>query len=753
MVGGKMKNPLKKRYLRELKSELGKYLVIFIFVVGMVGILSAYLIAGDSIKAVVEQTFEENNVEDGHFQISSLATHDLIEILEKEELTVNENFYKDCNTEEVESTLRIYKNRENINKAFLMEGELPQSKDEIAIDRVYAQNNNYEVGDTITADETSYEVVGYIALPDYGALYENNGDMMYETIHFGVGITTEEGFLRVSDENLHYNYAWTYEDKPEDDIAGKEKGDAVLEILTENVMVTDFVPQYSNLAINMAYDDIAYDVVFMKAFLYIIIAILAFVVGITTATSLIKEANVIGTLRASGYTKREMLLHYMTVPVFVIFLGTVVGNILAYTVLKDYMAASYYGRFSFPIYKTLFNAEAFLYTSIIPTMIMIVIIAVILSKKLRLSPIRFLTRNLSTKRDKKVLPLHEKWNIFTKFRFRIILQNIPTYTLIFVGVFLANIIMMFGFLFGPMLENYGNIIVENKISEYQYILKAPVPTENEEAESYCATYLHDVNVELENEHVMMYGIEEESNYIQIESDQIYISDGYSEKYNIGVGDTIHLKEIYGTETYDLKVDGIYCYPSTISVFMNIDTYRELFDLEDSFFNGYFTDSELDDIDDVYIANVITAQDLTKVSDQLITSFGSMMNIFIVFGAIVFMLLIYLLSKIIIEKNSQNISLTKILGYRNSEINLIYVMANSIVTILSILITVPICNIIMGKICIVMFATYPQYFPYYMPETTFIKVIVMGIIVYAVVAFWQTKKAKKVPLDLALKNLE
>ena len=205
-----MKNPLRKRYLRELKSEFGKYLVIFIFVVGMVGILSAYLIAGDSIKAVLDNSFESNNIEDGHFQISSIASDDLIERLEKDNLNVYENFYKDTQTKQVDSTLRIYKNRENINKVCLMDGKIPQTANEIAIDRVYAISNNLAIGETITADEQEFKIVGYVALSDYNSLYENNSDMMYETILFGVGITTQEGFELLSDENLHYNYSWAY---------------------------------------------------------------------------------------------------------------------------------------------------------------------------------------------------------------------------------------------------------------------------------------------------------------------------------------------------------------------------------------------------------------------------------------------------------------------------------------------------------------------------------------------------------------
>ena len=40
-----MKNPLNKRLPRELKSEFGKYLVLFIFLAGMIALVSGFLVA------------------------------------------------------------------------------------------------------------------------------------------------------------------------------------------------------------------------------------------------------------------------------------------------------------------------------------------------------------------------------------------------------------------------------------------------------------------------------------------------------------------------------------------------------------------------------------------------------------------------------------------------------------------------------------------------------------------------------------
>ena len=68
--------------------------------------------------------------------------------------------------------------------------------------------------------------------------------------------------------------------------------------------------------------------------------------------------------------------------------------------------------------------------------------------------------------------------------------------------------------------------------------------------------------------------------------------------------------------------------------------------------------------------------------------GSMMNLIDGFSVSIFLVLMYLLSKIIIEKNAQSISMAKILGYTNGEISRLYIMSTSIVVVLFILISLP-----------------------------------------------------------------
>ena len=74
--------------------------------------------------------------------------------------------------------------------------------------------------------------------------------------------------------------------------------------------------------------------------------------------------------------------------------------------------------------------------------------------------------------------------------------------------------------------------------------------------------------------------------------------------------------------------------------------------------------------------IISEEDLTKVSRQLDRSMGQMFYMFEVFALAMFMLMVYLLTKLIIERNTVSISMVKILGYENKEINKLYLSATT-----------------------------------------------------------------------------
>mgnify|MGYP000829869308 FL=1 len=708
---------------------------------------------------------EKYNIEDGNFELYSKADESVIDKLEKENVTIYENFYKEENVvrhnnikndEDSQSTLRFYVNREKVDKVDLMEGSLPEDINEIAIDRMYAVNNDIKVQDTLTVGSRILKVTGLVALSDYSSLFSDNSDTMFDSLKFGVGVVSQKCFDAYDDTHIHYVYSWLYDNKPEDDKEAKLMADDFVKTISANAILVNYIPQYINQAIHFTGDDIGSDRSMMIVLLYVLIVIMAFVFAVTTNNTIVKEANVIGTLRASGYTRGELLRHYILLPIIVTIFGALVGNILGYTVFKDIFVATYYGSYSLPTYHTLWNADAFLLTTVVPVIIMLVINIVIIGCRLKLSPLKFLRRDLSGKQKKKAMRL-PAFGFFNRFRLRIIIQNMPNYITLFIGILFANVLLLFGIMLGPMLTHYQNEITDKLIAKHQYVLKALVDVDDNAAEKYCVKTLATIEGRLKSEDVLVYGVKDNSIYADINTaslkdNEVYITNGYADKFRIKKGDKITLKEKYDDNEYEFTVKDMYDYPSSFAIFMSDAAFKNVFDKSEDYYSGYFSDNILD-IDEKYVATQITLDDLTKVSRQLDRSMGETFNLVKIFAVVLFAVLMFLLTKLIVEKNTTSISMVKILGYSNREISRLYVTSTTIVVVLSVALSIGLSVVIMNYLFRVFMEEMSGWISCYYAPHIFPVMFILNITVYAVISFFMMAKIKKIPMDEALKTVE
>lgn len=774
--GAGMKSPLRKRIPRELKGEFGKYLVVFLLMVLTIGFVSGFLVADGSMLKAYDESFDKYNIENGNFRTAEKVYRSQWKDIEAAGVTLYENYYIEEDLDNG-STMRFFKNREKVNKVCLMKGEMPSGQGEIAIDRMYADNNSLQVGDTLIRGKKSWKITGLVALSDYSALFQNNNDSMFDSVKFGVGIVTPEEFETLDQEKLQYNYAWIYNQQPKDEKEEKKVSEDLMEDIGNVVTLEAFVPRYLNQAIIFTGDDMGGDKAMVVMLLYIVIVIMAFVFGITISNTIRKEAGVIGTLRASGYTRRELIFHYMTLPVLVTLAGALIGNILGYTVFKGVCAGMYYGSYSLPTYVTVWNAEAFLLTTVVPIIIMILINYAVLRYRLQLSPLKFLRRDFSGKKQKRAVYLSPKIGIFSRFRLRVIFQNVSNYLVLFVGVIFANLLLFFGMLLPSALDHYQLEIQGNMLAKYQYMLSVPASvssgnkldgmlslleyymdtrTDNKDAEKFSAYSLNTMPGKYKSEEILLYGVEPDSQYIHadLSGDGVYISSAYADKFRIKKGDIITLKEKYEKDEYSFKVDGIYDYTASLCVFMERDKLNEVFDLGDDYFGGYFSDTEIKDIDSKYIGSVIDLESLTKISRQLDVSMGDMMGMMYGFSVIIFLVVIYLLSKVIIEKNAQAISMTKILGYTDGEISRLYILSTSLVVVICLLLSLPIERQIMEVLFReMMLSSISGWITMWVDPMIYVKMMAIGIATYAVVAVLEFRRIRHVPMDEALKNVE
>ena len=801
-----MRNPMNRRLPRELKADFGKYLVIFLFITMVVSVVSGFLVANDGIAKAYHRNLAENVVEDGHLSFNVRPDDEFLAALaQKAKVTIHRaDFFEEyvggvkagstdsaakpaddensassasIGKEEKESktTLRVYR-AGDVNIPEVMEGRLPQAESEIALDNLHSHVADIKVGDRIVLGGRELTVTGLLAFPNYSALFKDNADIMFDAEAFGVGMMSEEGFDAFASDHATIGYVWRYETKPETDKEQQDAAEKVLEALRDELVATnteivqralagesgltmlevsDFLPAYENKAIQFAGEDMNGDEASMILFLYIVVVVLAFIVAVTTINTLSKEASVIGTLRASGYTRGEMVQHYMALPLASFFAGMLVGNVLGYTVLRDFMVGIYNDMYSLGKVETFWNKKAFLTTTLWPTIIMIIINAAILIWKMRIGPLQFLRREISGRKRKRALKLSRKIPFTWRFRLRILLQNLPNYITMTVGIILAGAIIIFGLMFEPLLRDVAQRIEDTSISRYQYILKTPEEA-GEGAEKFAVGTLETTKKNYKTDEVSVYGVSADSRFVKkaIPEGQALVSNGYMDKYNVSVGDTISLYDKYADKNYEFVVAGEYPYEASLAVFMNLSEFNEKFDKTPDYYSGYFADRDLTELTESNVYMRLDSETFGSFADQLWKSFADFMEPVKWFGVLMFVLMVYLLAKQIIERNSVSISMTKILGFTGGEIGGLYIVSTSLVVLASLLLAVPLVSWLLRLV----FKTYlyqrmSGYLPYCIDNACYVKMVLIGLASYVAVVVLQLWKIRRIPKSDALKTLE
>ena len=753
-----MKNPLNRSLWREFKQNLARYLSISIVLIVMISAVSGFLTVVYSAKDLLYKNQDECNVEDGQFAVTQTLNKDTKDKIEDLDLNLYENFYSEQDLSD-DTMIRIYKNREKVDIATVYEGRLPKNKHEIALDRLFAEKNDYKVGETIHLNGEDIKIVGFIAVPDYTSLIEKNSDLMMDAIHFGVAIVDNKTFDEFAEKNITYNYSYVLDKKYASDKENYDKLNDIRDICLENgYMLTNMMTSDMNQTISFLPNDMGGDIPMIKALLYIILVILAFIFVVISETIIDEESTVIGTLLASGYTKNELIRHYMVLPIIITIVSCIIGNIVGYLVFPPYFKDMYYGSYSLPPLKVQFIPEAFVTTTIIPLVFMLVINYLMLRHKLNISPIRFLRRDTHKNRIKQHIKL-KHGSFFKRFQIRVILQNKGSYFTLFIGILFASFILMFGIVMGPCIDNYLQNSEDSVKADYQYVLKQPVDIKNaEDAEKLTITSLETYykagDLDLD---VSFYGIDNDSKYyddisLPSKDDEITISYDFAQKMGLKKGDKITFTNPYTEKDYKFKVYDIYDYKAGFSAYMTQKNLNDMIDQDKNYYNAYLSDKKLD-IKDEYIQSKLTRNDVVKIGEQVTSSFGQMIPIMTTVSIIIYLVVMYILTKLVMDRNATNMSFLKVMGYDDKEISKLYLKASTIVVVISLIICAPFSYYLMDVLFKFAFMRFTSYIEMYMPYYLHIVVFVVGLLVYSLVNFILNRSIKKVDLGESLKESE
>lgn len=206
-----MNKILNKRILRDLKSNIWRYLALFLLIAVGMYIVIAIVGAANTIITGTELKAEENKVEDGQFSVFIPLTEAQEKELCDAGIALERMFSVDL-LQEDDSTIRVFANRKEINLVHVDEGDIASAKDEVVVEKRYAEEHFLAVGDTFKIAGKTYTVSGVGCVPEYDMPIAKLSDMAVESTLFGLVFVTNEAYEEIvaSEEAGIEEYCYAY---------------------------------------------------------------------------------------------------------------------------------------------------------------------------------------------------------------------------------------------------------------------------------------------------------------------------------------------------------------------------------------------------------------------------------------------------------------------------------------------------------------------------------------------------------------
>ena len=549
---------LNKRILREFLENKIKYLglVLLVTISSMTSVGFADSI--DSIFDTVDAYFINNNCEDGNFVLENTIDNITLDKLKKCGAEVEETFYCDYKVDDVQ-TIRVYKKRSNINKISIIDGQNISDRNEILLDDKLGQLDGYKTGDSIELKNKRYKICGHAVSPDYTFVKKQESDTFSNPKLFGVAFVGEEDFKNFDDRIYSYSFKC------------KSNIDDIKSILEKNTKLMSFTKAKNNSKITGYYDDLKINKYVAVLIGVLLCFMIGFVISMVIVSIIDKENPIIGTLYSLGYVKREILNHFMILPLVIVIIGAVLGTILGF-VMEGSLGEASAGNYSFPKINVSFPIYIFFMGIAVPIIIVTFVNYLIVSKQLNRTPLQLLRKEKKRKNQKDVdISI---LNFMVKFKILQLVREFKGNVMLFIGVVFAMFILILGLGMSSTVSSFVSHVGKDAVVDYTYILKIPIEVnENDEVEKsyikgltmYCDDFDTNMNVTVQ-------GINKDSVFYDYKIDDndknAYVSSSFADKFHVRKGDSILLKDTQSNKIYSFNVGGIVDYRIGLYVFMN-----------------------------------------------------------------------------------------------------------------------------------------------------------------------------------------
>lgn len=673
---------INKRLIRNIKLKKSFFIGSILLCMLTVSFIIAATSAGNTMTDAVEKFLKDYNVEDAQFNVITHINDDEISQLE-EEYDVQIEIMQYADIDIGETTLRVFPKTEKINRVQLKDGNDSLTSNRILISNDYARENNYELNGKISLNNDEYNIMGYFTRPDYIYMLKSLSDTYVNNNLFGIAVLSESNFKKL--DNIQSYYSVVYE--KDNSIEFRKK-------VNDKYKLISYLDSSSNIRIQQGakQGEGVSGMAFVFALIFFILNM--GLIAIVLSRMVQNERKILGVLFALGYKKREIVRYYVKYPMVTAIFGSITGVIGGIYLVKPFLNM-YCGQYNFPLYQQQYSIISLIISFIAPFVLFVLTAYLVVLKMLKKSAVDLLRG--AKKEQKRVFFVGSKLSNSMKYGLRSSMRNKGRSIIFIFGIIVASVLILVGLTMNSSCQhllkeqvqsstNYKYSYTLNQIQkDYPYETGMPYLSETFESSD-------------KNGRISLVGIEFDSHseYFPLVGDDgtlldnkcTYISRALSELYQLKEGDTFNLYDPITLEEYSITVDGITNNRTQKSVYMSLENAAEFLGYESGSYNGIYSNQELD-IDSKIVQLKQNGSEVTESYENLLKPLMVVIYILVILGFILGIIVINIISKMVIDESTPNISMLKVLGYKIKEILKMTFNINYLFILIGYLISIPI----------------------------------------------------------------
>ena len=724
---------LRKKMIRDIKQNLSQFITIFLMV--FIGVMAYSGIESymEGMKKTASNFYGDYNLQDlnvmGVLSEKNINTIKEIDNVKNAEgkLTISGVLEKD---EDITISMNFIEENE-ISKFYIVEGEkFDITKKGIWVDNFFAQKNNLKLGDTLKIKYDGYifeeNIVGFINVPDHvydvkdeSQLYPDHKSFGFVYLPIGeledyiknqvmkeMNITDTKIFEQMlKDFNykdyLKYNIIMV-------DIDNKDKINDVKADIEEKIQNAALINIEDTASYSQYQGEVEEGETYIGVFsgLFLFIALLSVVTTMTRVVT--KQRLQIGTLKALGFKKNKIILHYISYSFWISLIASILGLIAGRYFIGNVFIGIEMSFFQIPNGMPVIKSDSYIVAGLVVVCVSFVTYFAtrkILKEKTadtlrnEIPKVKEKSLNITTMGLFKKMSFNTKWNIRDMFR-----NKARTITGI-VGITACAMLIVCSL---GMLDsmNYFIDLQFNKIFNFDYklTLKSDASEENlkDLTDKYGNNTSESLYIEIKdkdgnretnnifitdcNNYVRF--VDENDNFIELNDDNgVYVTYKLAKTNGYKIGDEITWHISGNSSYYTSKIVGFNKDPQNQNVTMT-RKYLESLNIEYKP-DSLYTDFDLSNSGDITGVEVISNIDKLKDGmNGMLETMKTMIVLIIVIAIILGAVIIYNLGILSYTEKQYQFATLKVLGFKDKQIQKIFIKQNNIIAVISIILGLP-----------------------------------------------------------------